>query len=70
MKKYLIKLVKEDLSKQINARDSAAKILQRMPNDEFWLRRLQSQNGKIKKAKDRLSKLEAMNFKKESDEKR
>lgn len=50
MKKYILKLIDENINKERLYLKTTEKILKDRPSDEFWLRKKQSQENKIKMA--------------------
>jgi hypothetical protein len=47
MKKYILKLIDEDIAEQKKILASAEEILTRFPNDQYWERRKKAQEKKI-----------------------
>jgi hypothetical protein len=47
MKKYILKLIDEDIAEQKKFLASAEEILTRFPNDQYWERRKKAQEKKI-----------------------
>ena len=50
MKKYILKLIDENINKERLYLKTTEKILKDRHSDEFWLRKKQSQENKIKMA--------------------
>ena len=50
MKKYILNLIDADINKQQECLLSAKNYLEENPNDDYWLRRKQSLDNKIKAA--------------------